>query len=111
MTTYAYLNHGRWVAECVCGGAERIWPGGQIQTDPKTGQQYGLASDGRMICGDKEFCGIESTVVVPTERERTDIHKTVGIRPDPRTRNWLPGETVGELLAENVDSLTQAIGS
>ena len=109
--THAYLNHGRWVAECVCGGAERLWPGGQIQTDPETGAQYGLTNDGRMICGNKEFCGIETEVAFPTDDECAAIVQLLAVRPVPSTRNWLPGEPVADLAAENVEhGVTAALG-
>lgn len=76
---YAYVNHGRWVADCVCNGAELV--------------QRGT----RFLCGS---CGLESPVVWPDDAD--DVDRVLEPRP-PRNQNWRPGETVGQLTAENIE--------
>jgi hypothetical protein len=34
----------------------------------------------------------------------SDIERVVLARPAPTTRNWLPGETVADLVAENIEN-------
>lgn len=75
----AYANHGRWVADCPCGGAE-------------------LVGDGDMVCGS---CGLVHEVDWPEDRKR--IEGLLRVRP-ALNQNWLPGETVEMLAAENIDS-------
>ena len=78
--TRAYVNHGRWVAECdtpYCAGAE-------------------AARGARIIC---DNCGQPSTVTYPRHRARID--EVLAQRLVPQTRNWVPGETVRDLLEEN----------
>jgi hypothetical protein len=43
-------------------------------------------------------------VVVPDELERAAIETVLLERPDPRTRNWSPGESVADLEAENQEA-------
>lgn len=78
-TVAAYLNHGRWLADCPCNGAELVAP------------------DLPMVCGS---CGAEHQVVFPTDRER--IETILNKRP-VLNQNWLPDETVGELEAQNIE--------
>jgi hypothetical protein len=70
----------RWMADCPrpCGGAEVVSP------------------DSPFLCGS---CGATCAVVWPAERD--DIEAVLAARPDPMTRNWSPGETVRDLIAEN----------
>jgi hypothetical protein len=95
----AYMNHGRWVADCVtgCGGAERVHADGKLQVSAN-GVVYGITSDGRMVCGS---CGEESLVVFPEEMPL--IEAAMEVRK-MRNRNWVPGESVGRLLDDNVDN-------
>lgn len=76
----AYANHGRWVADCVCGGAEIVAP------------------DRPMVCGS---CGRRCQVDWPDGWQRAEA--LLDARPEPATRNWYPAsETVDALVAENV---------
>jgi len=79
-TVTAYLNHGRWVADCPCNGAELVTPG---ET---------------MLCGS---CGAEHKVGFPTKKQRGEI-ETLLAKRNPPNQNW-HGETVDELLAENIE--------
>jgi hypothetical protein len=76
----AYINHGRWVADCPCNGAELVGPGED------------------MVCGS---CGTISSVDFPDTA--ADIEKVLGLR-DPYNQNWHPGETVDELTAQNIEN-------
>lgn len=79
----AYINESKWVADCPsewCRGAELIAPGHD------------------MLCAD---CGMVSKVKWP--KDRVEIERLLNLRPDPFRRNWLPHETVNDLLAENIE--------
>jgi hypothetical protein len=67
----AYINHGRWVADCVrpyCGGAEALRPH-QVVVE----------------------C-FECHLVAPVEwpREAQELWEALMVRPVPATRNWFP---------------------
>jgi hypothetical protein len=83
-TVEVRANHGRWIVLCpVCGGAE-------------------LASETvhRFVCID---CGAGPFETVwPADREQ--IEAVLMDRPE-ENRNWFPGETVDELVAENEEHL------
>ncbi len=76
----AYVNHGRWVADCPCNGAELVAPKQE------------------MLCGS---CGMKHTVEFP--KQRTKIEETLNVRP-PHNQNWSVGETVDSLVAENIEN-------
>lgn len=75
----SYVSHGRWVADCVCGGG--------IVTSPDLDHA---------TCLD---CGTLYQVRFPDNRE--EIESVLLGRPDKRNRNWRPGETMESLQAEN----------
>jgi hypothetical protein len=93
----AYINHGRWVADCVrpyCGGAEALRPH-QVVVE----------------------C-FECHLVAPVEwpREAQELWEALMVRPVPATRNWFPaghrpavragcphGQTVDDLHAETAE--------
>lgn len=79
-TVHAYINHGRWVADCPnCNGAELV------------------ASGMPMVCGS---CGAEHAVTFP--RNRPKLEEVLTVR-EMRLQNWLPGQTPSDLLAENIE--------
>ena len=81
-TVLVRANHSRWVADCpnpYCGSALQMEPG-----------------EFEFRCWD---CGAESEVVWPPNH--ADIETLLSMRPDPRTRNWEPGESLHDLLHEN----------
>lgn len=70
----AYMNHGRWVAECVrpyCGNAMKLQP---LQR--------------QFHCGGNGGCGLIATVAWPADVE--GITQALEKRPVPATRNWMP---------------------
>ena len=82
MKTYAYMNHGRWVADCAtpyCPEAHLVTPGD------------------RFNCGN---CGESFRVSWPLCK--TQIERVLETRPVPQTRNWLVGESVSDLRNENL---------
>lgn len=97
----AFMNHGRWVAQCgTCPGAERVWPGGQIREidrGPNAGRRFGVGADGVLHCGS---CGNTTPVKFPDDR--LAIEKILSRRPAFANRNWVPGESMDDLAAENL---------
>ena len=83
MTAAVYHNHGRWVANCPadqCSEAHAVTPG-----------------DGFMCVN----CGMVSKLGWPLNMEQ--LTRTLSLRSVPETRNWLPGETLDDLVAENLE--------
>ena len=99
----AYVNYGRWVADCeqpYCNGAERL--------EPRQAQIH---------CTN---CHWEAPVEWPADADA--IWEVLAVRPVPGTRNWFPsghelalrpgtphGQTVADLIAENHE-YSEAIG-
>ena len=81
-TVDVYVNHGRWVADCVCNGAELVAPGQE------------------MLCGS---CGARNTVTFPGPKMRDQI-EAVLLRREPLRQNWYTDETVDELVAQNIEN-------
>ena len=80
----AEINHGRWMARCICGGAEEVdWQ------DPVF---YCLS------CGNMDYGGSFISAKFPADRE---IIETILLKRNMENRNWLPGETAKDLKAEN----------
>lgn len=76
----AYMNHGRWVIDCECGAGNVC--------DPEWSQIPCIA------------CGrIHTVVIYPADRDA--IEQALDVRDSVRTRNWMPGESVDYLLADN----------
>lgn len=83
----AYVNHGRWVADCpseYCNGAMAIQPGHPFMCgnclNAETGHKYRL---------------------VAWPKQRGVIEETLSMRPVPEVANWLPTESVGDLRNQN----------
>jgi len=98
MTSTAYFNHGRWVAECPtgCGDARALYPEGSAT--PVYVQR----------CAE----GHEFRIDAPPDDVRARIEAALADRPE-RYRDWLPrghpwaaqgfpvGQTPEDLIAEN----------
>ncbi len=78
----AYVNHGRWVADCACNGAELVAPGQE------------------MVCGSD---GARNQVKFPDPTTRDKI-ESVLLQREPSNQNWYPDETVDELIAQNIEN-------
>lgn len=88
----AHVNYGRWIARCprpFCPNAEHFG------ADPKTGHVGGLTGAGFRCSHCDLVCGADWPPNVD------DIEYLLSLRPVPSTRNWDPGETIHDLLAEN----------
>lgn len=82
----AIANHGRWLVECPdCHGAQLTHPA----------DRRFLCTD----CGNALAGGKYRRVIWPEDHEK--ITAVLDQRVDEATRNWLPGETLKDLQAEN----------
>lgn len=82
---YVEANWGRWVARCPrqpCTNAVQVW-----------------ASDATFTCSGIGGCGWTADLVWPPDPEAIEMLLTM--RPVPRTRNWVVGESLEDLIAEN----------
>jgi hypothetical protein len=88
-----YMSWGYWVAECPypdCG------TGQHYGADPNTGHVGGLTREA-FSC---PHCGTLCPVDWPPNA--ADIWRLLSQRPLKKTRSWMPGEDIANLLAENV---------
>ena len=79
----AYVNHGRWVVDCECGGAEFAWDNGLFMCNS---------------CLNAKHSNQLRRVIFP--RNRSKIEFVLMVRPEVN-RNWYVGEKVAKLEAEN----------
>ncbi len=82
---YAEANWGRWIVRCprpFCTNAIQVNRWEQAFT-----------------CAGAGGCGWSSPIEWPPDPE--GIEALLSMRPDATTRNWLPGETLQQLLIEN----------
>lgn len=89
----AAINHGTWVARCACGAPGVPSPGCVVFLDAPLGWC--------VRCGNAAASGCWRPVLLPPADERAAIEAVLACRPDIATRNWAPGETVADLVAEN----------
>lgn len=86
LAIHVYANQGRWIAECPdCRGA-----------------QIASATDYRFmctVCANVAVEGLWRPVIWP--EEHAEIDAVLADRPQVN-QNWLPGETVADLEAENL---------
>jgi hypothetical protein len=88
-----YMYAGTWVAKCPrpwCIHADHAGPG------PNTGRVGGL-TEKTFTC---LYCELVCDAVWPDNAE--DIVRLLKQRPQVETRNWLPYETIEDLLTENI---------
>lgn len=83
---YAEANWGQWKARC-----PRLWCTNAMPID--RGQE-------QFACLGPDSCGWTGEVAWPPDPDA--IETLLLMRPVPRTRNWLPGESLEDLLQENV---------
>ena len=86
----AWLNHGRWVVDCLDGDCLAVL----------------FADRAACVCRDESVCehatipcGAPIEATFPPRR--ADIDRLLNPRPR-RNRNWSPGETLADLKAENL---------
>lgn len=81
-TLVAYVNHGRWIADCLCGSGVACSPDFE-----------------QAVCLE---CGTVHRVTFPTTKAIAAAAKVLAARP-MSARNWRPEiETRNDLAAENV---------
>lgn len=78
----AYVNDGRWVADCPCGSGILLVPGWALGT-----------------CFE---CGGIAAIVWPSEKEIVAIDAALGERAKRSTMNWTPEESVESLQLETL---------
>lgn len=89
----AYANWSRWVARCgLCPSAEQLRPHGRTFNGPN------VTLPPWFECVE---CGTVTEVIWPAEQFVAAVERLLMMRPDPSTRNWLPGETLSDLMLEN----------
>jgi hypothetical protein len=81
----ARVYRGQWIVDCTCNGAAYVWLDVPLTWCACCGNRY---------CG-----GRWRRVALPPERAA--IERMLLLRPDAANRNWQPGETVADLVAEN----------
>lgn len=89
----ARVNHGVWIAPCPCGARGTPSPGGVVFFDTP------LVCCAR--CGNQGVGGGWRRVEIPPENERALIEMVLLCRPNVEDRNWEPGESVADLIAQN----------
>jgi hypothetical protein len=81
-TVQAEANWSRWIVKCpVCPSALKLRPGTE-----------------RFRCWD---CDVEAEIIWPEEHMVAGIERLLAMRPNPINRNWLPGQTLIDLMWEN----------
>ena len=97
MRAAVYVNHGRWVVECPADDCRAA-----IDVSRPLGSGWASCD-----CGDLSVCYHERIpcdhmILLDWPADLEAIVRILDAREDPCTRNWLPGETVEDLKAENL---------
>ena len=90
------INHGRWIIECPCCPSAALARCGSLLGDD--GQDRFLCSE----CNNAAAGGRYFEVAWPARKTTIRALKLLAKRPN-ENRNWLPGEPVEMLEAENVE--------
>jgi hypothetical protein len=94
----ARMNWSRWIIDCAhCTSG--LTPGHHLYDERGVMVRYSIEwGDAAMRCWD---CGgLTEGVLWPADPAA--IEAILGMRPDERTRNWYPGETLDALMLENI---------
>jgi hypothetical protein len=81
----AFANFGRWVAAC-----------------PRCPHAIDVDAQIRTPAFSCAVCGLRAEIEWPSPEMVHGIERLLLMRPDPTKQNWLPGETLSDLLEENV---------
>lgn len=98
MIAVVRVNRGRWIVDCP--NPECTWAYDAITPEGATRYLHTCVGEpwkGRSARG----CGTPIELVWPTQDEAEEIVWALSQRNLIVTRNWNPGETVDDLLAEN----------
>lgn len=93
MNVEAVVNHGRWIAACP---SDRCY--GAVKLFDKTAVICDCTDD--YVCDHIGRCNQTITPLFPPHS--THIEDILIRRPKRTTRNWVPGETIEQLQAENL---------
>lgn len=83
--SYAYANHGRWVADCSHSAA----------CDSAVELRYSTSG---FICAD---CQRTTEVIWPAIELVESVERLLLMRPNRKNQNWLPTETLADLIHDN----------
>lgn len=89
----ARVNHGTWIASCDCGARGIPAPGCVVFVD----KQLGWCAR----CGNQGSGHGWRPVQIPSADLRNQIEAVLLCRPNVGDRNWEPGESVADLIAQN----------
>ena len=89
----AYLNHGRWIADCPLDHEGQKCTGAECVTED---DKVFLC----LSCGNTEINGDFIKVVFPPPGQRHKFEMSLALRPEA-LRNWVPGETPARIAKEN----------
>jgi len=93
----AYVNHGRWVADCPECNVGLQLPRGAYQ----------VKAEFVMIREECVTCSAPTRVVWPDDPDSIDT----ALKDRPQiNRNWYPHETVADLILENVSHVDELTG-
>ena len=90
LPTFARVNQGRWITDCPqerCPGTSYVWINGPHQFLCNVCANLGIRCRWRLV-------------IVPSDWN--DIERVLFERYIPTERNWSVGETIDDLLAENL---------
>lgn len=91
----AEINHGTWIAPCPCGAVGLPSPGCVVWIS----QPWAWCVRCENAAADRHW----RPVVLPEPAERVAIEGVLERRPERAARNWVPGEMVTDLIAQNVE--------
>lgn len=99
----ARVNWGRWIADCPsCGSALAVEPGQPLlgATVWEHDGEHLTAARFQEGCWD---CGTVTDLVWPDAGVIDGVERLLAMRPDPKTRNWEPHESLHHLMRENAE--------
>jgi hypothetical protein len=100
----ARIDHGRWLADCECGGAEYVDPGDPIFFCLACGNRA-QAGAARLVAFPKDAAEIEAVLLArPVEATgHSAFERAMTARPlvPGLGRSWRPGESLAQLRKQN----------
>ena len=91
----AVVNASRWIVKCpYCDGS--------MFADLADPINFCVDCCNQGNGGGPGVPGYSFRVIFPPDPQLKEIEASLLARPDPRTRNWYPHETSGDLLRENI---------
>lgn len=97
----ARVNHGVWIASCTCGAPPR--PDRPGMPNPGCVVFLEIPLGWCVRCGNRPWGGGWRRIIVPPPEQRRAIESVLELRPNVGDRNWEPGETLADLVAQNIE--------